>query len=103
MTDAAGRGRSPAGLGTNGAPRRAQMAGVDGDGRLDLDSLQLDERVKVVAFTHHVETELDLLREGRLSLSPAMSTLLLRCKDEILDLLAYVLSGGNKEHAMFAK
>jgi hypothetical protein len=24
-------------------------------------------------------------------------------KDEILDLLAYVLSGGNKEHAMFAK
>lgn len=42
----------------------------------------------VVAFTHHVETELDLLREGRLSLSPAMSTLLLRCKDEILDLLA---------------
>jgi hypothetical protein len=24
-------------------------------------------------------------------------------KDEILDLLAYVLSGGNKEHTMFAK
>jgi hypothetical protein len=24
-------------------------------------------------------------------------------KDEILDLLAYVLSGGNKEHAMFGK
>ncbi len=42
----------------------------------------------VVAFTHHVETELDLLREGRMRLSAAMSTLLLRCKDEILDLLA---------------
>ncbi|MUL63192.1 cysteine desulfurase [Mycobacterium sp. CBMA 234] len=27
--------------------------GVTDDGRIDLDSLQLDERVKVVAFTHH--------------------------------------------------
>lgn len=27
--------------------------GVTDDGRLDLDSLQLDERVKVLAFTHH--------------------------------------------------
>ncbi|MFM9035030.1 MAG: cysteine desulfurase [Mycobacterium sp.] len=27
--------------------------GVTGDGHLDLDSLSLDERVKVVAFTHH--------------------------------------------------
>ena len=27
--------------------------GVDDDGHLDLDSLALDERVKVVAFTHH--------------------------------------------------
>ena len=27
--------------------------GVTDDGQLDLDSLQLDERVKVVAFTHH--------------------------------------------------
>ncbi|ORW65718.1 cysteine desulfurase [Mycolicibacter senuensis] len=26
---------------------------VTGDGRIDLDSLDLDERVKVVAFTHH--------------------------------------------------
>lgn len=26
---------------------------VTGDGRIDLDSLKLDERVKVVAFTHH--------------------------------------------------
>ncbi len=41
----------------------------------------------VVAFTHHVETALDLLREGRLQLSGAFSTLLLRCKDEIRSLL----------------
>ncbi|HEX7321433.1 MAG TPA: cysteine desulfurase [Mycobacterium sp.] len=27
--------------------------GVTGDGRIDLESLSLDERVKVVAFTHH--------------------------------------------------
>lgn len=27
--------------------------GVTGQGRIDLDSLQLDERVKVVAFSHH--------------------------------------------------
>ena len=27
--------------------------GITGDGQLDLDSLTLDERVKVVAFTHH--------------------------------------------------
>ena len=27
--------------------------GVTDDGRIDLDSLQLDERVKIVAFTHH--------------------------------------------------
>ncbi len=27
--------------------------GVTGDGRIDLDSLRLDERVKIVAFSHH--------------------------------------------------
>ncbi|MEI7446745.1 MAG: Hpt domain-containing protein, partial [Burkholderiales bacterium] len=31
----------------------------------------------VVDFTHHVETLLDRLREGRLLLTPALSTLLL--------------------------
>lgn len=30
-----------------------QWYGVTDDGRIDLDSLQLDERVKIVAFTHH--------------------------------------------------
>jgi two-component system, chemotaxis family, sensor kinase CheA len=37
----------------------------------------------VVTFTHHVETLLDRLREGEVPLSGAVSTLLLRCNDEI--------------------
>ncbi len=38
---------------------------------------------KVVEFTHHVETLLDQLREGKHALSPQMSTLLLQCNDQI--------------------
>jgi two-component system chemotaxis sensor kinase CheA len=38
---------------------------------------------RVVAFTHHVETLLDLMREGKLALTPALSTLLLQCNDQI--------------------
>ena len=38
---------------------------------------------KVVEFTHHVETLLDKLREGELALTPALSTLLLQCNDQI--------------------
>ena len=37
----------------------------------------------VVAFTHHVETLLDLLREGRVELTPGMGTVLLRSSDQI--------------------
>ena len=37
----------------------------------------------VVGFTHHVETLLDRLREGQLLLTPALSTLLLQCNDQI--------------------
>ena len=37
----------------------------------------------VVAFTHHVESLLDRLRAGDLQLTPAMSTLLLQCNDQI--------------------
>jgi two-component system chemotaxis sensor kinase CheA len=37
----------------------------------------------VVAFTHHVESLLDLLRAGALQLTPALSTLLLQCNDQI--------------------
>ena len=45
----------------------------------------LDE---VVAFTHHVETLLDRLREGRVALTPQLSTLLLQCNDQIRGLIA---------------
>ncbi|MGM9427342.1 chemotaxis protein CheA [Hydrogenophaga sp. MI9] len=44
----------------------------------------LDE---VVAFTHHVETLLDRLRDGAVTLTPAMSTLLLQCNDQIRALI----------------
>ena len=37
----------------------------------------------VVAFTHHVETLLDQLREGRVHLTPELSTVLLRSSDQI--------------------
>ncbi len=38
---------------------------------------------RVVDFTHHVETLLDGMREGALALTPAISTLLLQCNDQI--------------------
>jgi two-component system chemotaxis sensor kinase CheA len=37
----------------------------------------------VVGFTHHVEGLLDLLREGKITLQPELSTLLLECNDQI--------------------
>ncbi len=43
---------------------------------------------KVVAFTHHVETLLDRLREGQLDLTPGLSTLLLQCNDQLRTLIA---------------
>lgn len=42
----------------------------------------------VVAFTHHVESLLDRLREGAVVFSPTLSTLLLRCNDAIRELIA---------------
>jgi two-component system chemotaxis sensor kinase CheA len=38
---------------------------------------------RVVEFTHHVETLLDKMREGDIALTPAISTLLLHCNDQI--------------------
>jgi len=43
---------------------------------------------RVVAFTHHVETLLARMREGHVALTPALSTLLLRCNDQIRSLVA---------------
>jgi two-component system chemotaxis sensor kinase CheA len=37
----------------------------------------------IVAFTHHVETLLDLLRDGAMQLTPALNTLLLQCNDQV--------------------
>lgn len=42
----------------------------------------------VVAFTHHVETLLQRLREGHVRLTPELSTLLLRCNDQVRILVA---------------
>ncbi|CAN5707396.1 chemotaxis protein CheA [soil metagenome] len=42
----------------------------------------------VVAFTHHVETLLDLVRDGRKKLTPALSTLLLESNDQIRKLVS---------------
>ena len=38
---------------------------------------------RVVEFTHHVETLLDKMRDGEIALTPAVSTLLLQCNDQI--------------------
>jgi chemotaxis protein histidine kinase CheA len=38
---------------------------------------------RVVAFTHHVESLLDRLRDGQIGFDAALGTLLLRCNDEI--------------------
>jgi two-component system chemotaxis sensor kinase CheA len=38
---------------------------------------------RVVAFTHHVEGLLDQLRDGHVAFTPALSTLLLKCNDQI--------------------
>ncbi len=43
---------------------------------------------QVVAFTHHVETLLDRLREGHVALTPDLSTLLLQCNDQLRLLVA---------------
>ncbi|GCL62855.1 chemotaxis protein CheA [Pseudaquabacterium pictum] len=51
----------------------------------------------VVDFTHHVESLLDRLRDGQLLLTPVLSTLLLRCNDQIRALVdaATQADGGN--------
>jgi len=47
---------------------------------------------RVVAFTHHIETLLDKLREGQICLTPALDTLLLKCNDELRVLIAHAAS-----------
>lgn len=54
---------------------------------------------KVVAFTHHVETLLDTMRNGTVALGPALSTLLLECKDQVLHLVDSATDGGSDTQA----
>jgi two-component system chemotaxis sensor kinase CheA len=42
---------------------------------------------QLVEFAHHVETLLDRMREGYVTLDPSLSTLLLQCNDQILHLV----------------
>ena len=53
----------------------------------------------VVAFTHHVETLLDRLREGQVVLTPALSTLLLQCNDAIKTLVDAASDGAEPDQA----
>jgi two-component system, chemotaxis family, sensor kinase CheA len=53
----------------------------------------------VVGFTHHVETLLDHLRDGKLMLSPELSTLLLRCNDQIRILVDGAANGEAADEA----
>jgi hypothetical protein len=46
--------------------------------------------------------EVKSIEPSTVSLMPPMLLAMLK-KEEVLDLLAYVLSGGNKDHAMFVK
>lgn len=50
---------------------------------------------RIVGFTHHVETLLSRVREGRVALTPALGTLLLRCNDQVRSLVAE--AGGRAE------
>lgn len=50
---------------------------------------------RVVEFTHHVETLLDNMREGRIVFDQAIGTLLLECNDQI----RFLIEMGFDEHA----
>ncbi len=52
---------------------------------------------RVVAFTHHVESLLDQLREGQIALTPALSTLLLQCNDQLRTLIAQAAAAEEDE------
>ena len=58
----------------------------------------------VVGFTHHVETLLDRLRDGKLALTPELSTLLLQCNDQIRLLVDAALAPpADDTHALAAR
>jgi len=59
----------------------------------------LDE---VVAFTHHVETLLDRLRDGAVTLTAPMGTLLLQCNDQIRFLIGLAQTQAQPDEAAVA-
>lgn len=59
----------------------------------------LDE---VVAFTHHVETLLDRLRDGAVTLTAPMGTLLLQCNDQIRFLIGLAQTQAQPDDAAIA-
>ncbi|MDH4451632.1 MAG: c-type cytochrome, partial [Verrucomicrobiota bacterium] len=72
------------------------VVNLSGDGvTLNTDLTDPNQRVNVD------RKEVKSIELSKVSPMPPMLLAMLK-KDEILDLLAYVLSGGNKEHAMFA-
>ncbi|MBK8093423.1 MAG: c-type cytochrome [Verrucomicrobiaceae bacterium] len=73
------------------------VVNLSGDGvTLNTDLTDPNQRVNVD------RKEVKSIELSKVSPMPPMLLAMLK-KDEILDLLAYVLSGGNKEHAMFTK
>ena len=50
----------------------------------------------IVAFTHGVESLLDQMREGAMVADPAITALLLSCRDHISDLIEFVAAGGEQ-------
>ncbi len=73
------------------------VVNLSGDGvTLNTDLTDPNQRVNVD------RKEVKSIELSKVSPMPPMLLAMLK-KDEILDLLAYVLSGGNREHAMFAK
>ena len=81
----------------NGEVLTGVVVNLSGDGvTLNTDLTNPDQRVNVDRKT------VKSIELSKVSPMPPMLLAMLK-KDEILDLLAYVLSGGNKENAMFAK
>lgn len=73
------------------------VVNLSGDGvTLNTDLTDPNQRVNVD------RKEVKSIELSKVSPMPPMLLAMLK-KDEILDLLAYVLSGGNREHTMFAK
>ncbi len=58
--------------------------------------------MRIVNFTHHVETLLEQLRSGQLALTPEISTLLLKSNDEIRSLVAQAQSDAVEDDAVLS-